>query len=154
MLQQIAKQKDDICVKCEWKKKSFCGSIDLNRSILRLQRMFRRYILWIIKKLITAVEKVRSYCHNQENCLDCIFYDIDLDCCNIQGIPDEWVYSRFSQDEVKLAKILKKYGVCRIARKGPVAYWGTKDGFGGYFPKGMFENMGETEEVSIDEVNR
>lgn len=25
------------------------------------------------KELITAVEKVRSYCHNQENCLDCIF---------------------------------------------------------------------------------
>lgn len=104
------------------------------------------------KEIITAVEKVRSYCHNQENCLDCIFYDIDLDCCNIQGIPDDWVYRRFSQDEVQLAKILKKYGICRIARKGPVAYWGTKDGFGGYFPKGMFENMGETEEVSIDEV--
>lgn len=104
------------------------------------------------KEIITAVEKVRSYCHNQENCLDCIFYDIDLDCCNIQGIPDEWVYRRFSQDEVQLAKILKKYGICRIARKGPVAYWGTKDGFGGDFPKGMFENMGETEEVSIDEV--
>lgn len=47
---------------------------------------------------------------------------------------------------------MKKYGVCRIVRKGPVAYWGTKDGFGGYLPKGMFENLGETEEVSIDEV--
>ena len=41
------------------------------------------------KEIITAVGKVRSYCHNQENCLDCIFYDIDLDCCNIQGIPDD-----------------------------------------------------------------
>lgn len=104
------------------------------------------------KELISAIEKVRNYCHNQDNCLHCIFYDIDLDCCNIQGVPDEWVYNRFSQDEVQLAKILKKYGVCRIARKGTVAYWGTKDGFGGYFPKGIFENMGETEEVSIDEV--
>ena len=80
------------------------------------------------KELITAVEKVRSYCHNQENCLDCIFYDIDLDRCNIQGIPDDWVYSRFSQDEVQLAKILKKYGICRIARKGPVAYKEIKGG--------------------------
>lgn len=104
------------------------------------------------KELISAIEKVRSYCHNQENCLRCIFYDIDLDCCNIQGIPDEWVYNRFSQDEVKLAKALKKYGVSRITRKGPVAYWGTKDGFGGYLPKGTFENIGENEEVSIDEI--
>lgn len=30
------------------------------------------------KELITAIEKVRSYCHNQDNCLHCIFYDIDL----------------------------------------------------------------------------
>ena len=80
------------------------------------------------------------------------FYDIDLDCCNIKGTPSEWVYKQFSQDEVQLAKVLKKYGVSRIARKGPVAYWGTKDGFGGYLPKGMFENLGETEVVSIDEV--
>lgn len=102
------------------------------------------------KELITAVEKVRSYCHNQENCLKCIFYDID--CCSIRGIPDDWVYRRFSQDDVQMAKILKKYGVCRIARKGIVTYWGNGDSFGGYLPKGMFENLGETEEVSIDEV--
>lgn len=104
------------------------------------------------KELINAIEKVRSYCHNQDNCLRCIFYDIDLDCCNIQGIPDEWVYNRFSQDEVQLAKVLKKYGVGRIIREGEVAYWGTKDRFGGCLPKGMFENIGENEEVSIDEV--
>lgn len=104
------------------------------------------------KELITAIEKVRSYCHNQENCLHCIFYDIDFDCCNIQGIPDEWVYNRFSQDEVQLAKVLKEYGVGRIIREGEVAYWGTKDRFGGCLPKGMFENLGEAEEVSIDEV--
>lgn len=108
--------------------------------------------MYSTKELINSIEKVRRYCHNQENCLHCIFYGIDLDCCNIQGIPDEWVYNRFSQDEVKLAKALKKYGVSRITRKGPVAYWGTKDGFGGYLPKGMFENLGENEEVSIDEV--
>lgn len=104
------------------------------------------------KELISAIEKVRSYCHNQEKCLRCVFYDLDLDCCNIQGIPDEWV--RFSQDEVKLAKALKKYGASRIVREGMVTYWGTKDRyrFGGYLPKGMFEILGETEEVSIDEV--
>lgn len=104
------------------------------------------------KELISSIEKVRNYCHNQENCLHCIFYDIDLDCCNIQGIPDEWVYNRFSQDDVQLAKALKKYGVSHIVREGRLAYWGTKDGFGGYLPKGTFENIGENEEVSIDEI--
>lgn len=106
------------------------------------------------KELITAIEKVRSYCHNQENCLHCVFYDIDLDCCNFQGIPDEWVYKQFSQDEIQLAKVLKKCGASRIVRKGTVAYWGTKDEFEGCLPKGMFENIGENEEVSIDEVIR
>ena len=106
------------------------------------------------KELISAIEKVRSYCHDQDNCLDCIFYDIVLDCCNIQGIPDDWVYSRFSQDEVQLAKMLKKYGVCRIVRKGAVPYWGTNVGCGEHLAKGMFENPGETEEVFIDEVPR
>lgn len=104
------------------------------------------------KELISAIEKVRSYCHNQDNCLHCVFYDIDLDCCNIQGVPDEWVYNRFSQDEVQLAKVLKKYGVGRIIREGEVVYWENKDKFGGNLPKGMFENIGENEEVSIDEV--
>lgn len=104
------------------------------------------------KELISSIEKVKSYCHNQDNCLHCIFYDIDLDCCNIQGIPDEWVYNRFSQNEVQLAKVLNKYGVSRIVREGTVAYWGTKDEFGGCLPKGMFENLGEAEKVSIDEV--
>lgn len=75
--------------------------------------------MYSTKELINSIEKVRSYCHNQENCLNCIFHDIDLDCCNIQGIPDDWVYSRFSQDEVQLAKILKKYGVCRMCQTDP-----------------------------------
>lgn len=104
------------------------------------------------KRLISAVEKLRRYCHNQDNCLKCIFHDMDGDFCKIQGIPDEWIYNRFSQDEVQLAKMLKKYGVGRIIREGEVAYWGTKDRFGGCLPKGMFENIGENEEVSIDEV--
>lgn len=104
------------------------------------------------KELISAIEKVRNYCHNQDNCLHCIFYDIDLDCCNIQGVPDEWVYNRFSQDEVQLAKVLKKYGVGRIIRDGEIAFWVTKDRSGGCLPKGMFKNIGENEEVSIDEV--
>lgn len=104
------------------------------------------------KELISTIEKVRNYCHNQDNCLHCIFYDIYLDCCNIQGVPDEWFYNRFSQDEVQLAKVLKKYGVGRIIREGEVAYWETKDRFGGRLPKGMFENIGENEEISIDEV--
>ena len=103
------------------------------------------------KELISALEKVRSYCHNQENCLYCIFYDKGLGCC-LQGAPHEWVYNRFSEDEVQLAEVLKKCGVCRIVRKGAVAYWGTEDGFGGCLPKGMFENIGENEEVSVDEV--
>lgn len=49
---------------------------------------------------------------------------------------------------------MKKYGDSRIIREGMVTYWGTKDRyrFGGYLPKGMFEILGETEEVSIDEV--
>lgn len=104
------------------------------------------------KELISAIAKVRSYCRSQEVCLRCIFYDLDLDRCSIKGIPSEWVYNRFSQDDVKMAKVLKKYGVGHIVREGKLVYWGTKDGLGAYLPKGMFENLGETEEVSVDEV--
>lgn len=104
------------------------------------------------KELITAVEKVRSYCHNQENCLYCIFYDIDLDCCNIQGIPGDWVYSRFSQDDVQMAKILKRYGISGIGKEHGVTYCHVDNYLKAGLPKGLFENVLDGEIVSLDEV--
>ena len=104
------------------------------------------------KELITAVEKVRSYCHNQENCLDCIFYDIDLDCCNIQGTPDDWVYSRFSQDEVQMAKILKRHGILGVVNDhGTIYCHSNKNPMAG-LPKGLFETVLDGEVVLVDEI--
>lgn len=104
------------------------------------------------KELISAIEKVRSYCHNQENCLHCIFYDIDLDCCNIQGIPDEWVYNRFSQDDVKMAKIFKRYGISGIAKEHGMTYCRVDNYLIDGLPKGLFENVLDGEIVSLDEI--
>lgn len=104
------------------------------------------------KELITAVEKVRSYCHNQENCLHCIFYDIDLDCCNIQGVPDEWVYNRFSQDDVKIAKIFKGYGISGITKEHGNVYCNVDNSLKSGLPKGMFEGLNDGETVSLNEI--
>lgn len=104
------------------------------------------------KELISAIEKVRSYCHNQDNCLHCIFYDVDLDCCNIQGVPDEWVYNRFSQDDVQMSKIFKRYGVSGITKKHGVTYYLVNNDFQAGLPKGLFENVLDGEIVSLDEI--
>lgn len=104
------------------------------------------------KELISAIEKVRSYCRNQEKCPHCIFYDIDLDCCNIQGIPDEWVYNRFSQDDVKMAKLFKRYGISGITKEHGITYCRVDNYLLAGLPKGLFENVLDGEIVSLDEI--
>lgn len=105
-----------------------------------------------ISKLLEAYNLLKDYCEGRKNCEECVFFNPENDECSLETVPSEWYFCRYSKDEVQLAKVLKKYGVGRIIRDGEVAYWGTKDRFGGCLPKGMFENIGENEEVSIDEV--
>lgn len=80
------------------------------------------------------------------------FYDIDLDCCNIQGIPDEWVYNRFSQDDVQMAKILKRHGISGIVNGHGTIYCHVNEKLRAGFPKGLFENVLDGEIVSLDEI--
>lgn len=108
--------------------------------------------MYSTKELINSIEKVRSYCRNQESCLHCVFYDIDLNRCNIQGFPDEWVYNRFSQDDVQMAKILKRYGVSGIGKEHGVTYCHVDNYLKAGLPKGLFENVLDGEIVSLDEV--
>ena len=108
--------------------------------------------MYSTKELTNSIEKVRNYCHIHDSCLHCIFYDIDLDCCNIQGNPDGWVYSRFSQDDVQMSKIFKRYGVSGITKKHGVTYYLVNNDFQAGLPKGFFENVLDGEIVSLDEI--
>lgn len=106
------------------------------------------------EELIEAAKILKEYCN--EKCTDCIFGLIHGCSINDKVSPKYWdipKISRWTPEDVALAKALKDFGFSLIIRNdvGSIYY---SDEDGGYYrlPRYAFKNIGYSENVLIDTI--
>ena len=110
------------------------------------------------KKLIEAAKVLKDFCKDRDCLLDCLFYNNKTGRCNVCYEPGNWLIptiTRWTPEDVALAKALKEFGVVSVQKnKSGVKWYSSNEQEGSYllFPKSAFDALTLYERVYIDTI--
>ena len=108
------------------------------------------------KKVVEAAQVLKKYCSSMEDCeRDCIFRTGN-GCLLSEDYPVDWyipAITRWTPEDVALAKALKAFGADRIERfDGGVVGWLMTGASMGKLPYAAFNSLVQDEIIDLDTI--
>lgn len=112
------------------------------------------------KQAINEAWELRNLCERErkkETHKECPFWNEELDDCELHiGWPSDWsipIVTRWTPEDVALAKALKAFGVKTVYKHFDIVYWRLNTGATGALLFGAFKDLrADDREVSLDTI--
>lgn len=102
------------------------------------------------KKLIESAKELKEYCRyiGPDKCEGCLFLVSGF--CELENVPNVWKIpklSRWTPEDVALAKALKSFGADYVYKYKGRTYWKTKISSPSLLPCGAFDTIQDSDGV-------